>query len=145
MSAALREAKLSPADVDYINAHGTSTPMGDGIELRAIQRLRSSDSEGLDDNNPLFISSTKGATGHLLGAAGSVEAIYTALALYHGVVPPTLNFSSLGDTDFDNRFSPSDVQIVASPLETSIRFALTNSFGFGGTNACLALAKSNSG
>lgn len=126
MRAALKDAGLTPGDIQYINAHGTSTPLGDEIELRAIERLFGDHADGLT------VSSTKSAIGHLLGAAGAVEAIFTALAIRHGVVPPTLN---LENPSVETRIDL--VPKVAKPL--AITAALSNSFGFGGTNAALVL------
>ncbi len=130
MKAALRRAAINPEDIDYINAHGTSTPLGDDIELTAIKRLFGGNTKNIS------ISSTKSAIGHLLGAAGAVEAIYSIKALQTGVIPPTLNLED-----------PSDVAALGNgqfldlvPLkakERNIKTALSNSFGFGGTNACL--------
>jgi 3-oxoacyl-[acyl-carrier-protein] synthase II len=128
MAAALRSAQMNPEEIDYINAHGTSTPMGDEIELAAVKRLFG------DAAYKLSMSSTKSAIGHLLGAAGSVEAIYSILAIRHGVVPPTLNL--------DNP-SPGcdDVDLVPKQAkQRPVRAALSNSFGFGGTNASIILA-----
>jgi len=125
MQAALRRAGLGPTDIDYINAHGTSTPKGDEIELGAVKRLFG------DAVHRLSMSSTKSAIGHLLGAAGSVEAIFSILAIKNGVVPPTINLENpsegCGDVDL--------VPIHAK--ERKVRAALSNSFGFGGTNASL--------
>ncbi len=124
MRNALRDAKLDVADIDYINAHGTSTPLGDEIELGAVKRLFGPAAYQLS------MSSTKSAIGHLLGAAGSVEAIFSILAMNSGVVPPTLNL--------DNPSEGCDIDLV--PLkakERKVRFVMSNSFGFGGTNACL--------
>ena len=126
MRNALRSAGLAPADIDYVNAHGTSTPMGDEIELRAVERLFG------DAAREISMSSTKSAIGHLLGAAGSVEAIYSMLAINTGVVPPTLN---LDDPSED---SPIDL-VPHEARERRVRTALSNSFGFGGTNASLVL------
>jgi 3-oxoacyl-[acyl-carrier-protein] synthase II len=126
MRAALRDAKLDPADIGYVNAHGTSTPLGDEIELRAVERLFGASCDGL------AMSSTKSAIGHLLGAAGSVEAIFTALAMRDGVLPPTLN---LTDPSVDTAIDL--VPLVAR--ERKFKAALSNSFGFGGTNAALVL------
>ncbi len=128
MSAALRSAGLEPEAVDYVNAHGTSTPMGDEIELAAVARL-------LGQHAPrVTMSSTKSATGHLLGAAGAIEAIFSILAIRDQVAPPTLNLED-----------PSvDTPIDLAPLEKrerEIRVALSNSFGFGGTNASVIFGR----
>lgn len=124
MQAALRSAKLEPGQIDYINAHGTSTPMGDEIELRAVEQLMG------DAAGRVTMSSTKSSTGHLLGAAGAAEAIFSILAIRDQVAPPTLNLEE-----------PSvETVIDLAPLERrerEIRVALSNSFGFGGTNASL--------
>jgi 3-oxoacyl-[acyl-carrier-protein] synthase II len=125
MATALKRAGLSPLDIDYINAHGTSTPLGDEIELAAIHRLL-----GKSGANALSMSSTKSAIGHLLGAAGAVEAIFSVLAIRDQIVPPTLNLDSPSvETTIDlvpHEARRRDVDVV-----------LSNSFGFGGTNACL--------
>ena len=123
MRNALKSAKLAPEDIDYINAHGTSTPLGDEVELGAVRRLFG------DHATKLSMSSTKSAIGHLLGAAGSVEAIYSILAMVHQVVPPTLNLANpcAGAEGMD--LVPN--QAKARP----VRRVLSNSFGFGGTNA----------
>ncbi len=124
MRAALASARMNPEDIDYINAHGTSTPVGDPIELTAVMRLFDGVSQGLS------MSSTKSSTGHLLGAAGSVEAIFSVLAIVNGVVPPTLNLQN----------PPPGCAIDLVPhqaRERSVRATLSNSFGFGGTNASL--------
>ena len=124
MLSALKRAQLNPEDIDYINAHGTSTPLGDEIELNAVKRAFGPAAKDL------FMSSTKSAVGHLLGAAGAVEAIYSILAIRDGVAPPTLNL--------DNPSEGCDLELVAhTPKERKIRAALSNSFGFGGTNASL--------
>ena len=126
MKAALRRAKLNPGDIDYVNAHGTSTPLGDEIEVNAVKRLFG------DAVNAMSMSSTKSAIGHLLGAAGSVEAIFSILAMNQGVAPPTLNLDEPSDG--------LDIDLVPhSPKERTIRAVLSNSFGFGGTNASLVL------
>jgi 3-oxoacyl-[acyl-carrier-protein] synthase II len=127
MRAALKRARLNPEDVDYINAHGTSTPLGDEIELGAVKRLFG------DAAYKLSMSSTKSAIGHLLGAAGSVEAIYSILALREQVAPPTLNL--------ENPSAGCDIDLVPKQAKKrKIRNALSNSFGFGGTNATLIFA-----
>jgi len=124
MQAALKRAQLNPEDIDYVNAHGTSTPLGDEIELGAVTRLFG------DAAKSMSMSSTKSAIGHLLGAAGAVEAIYSVLAINDGIVPPTLNLET----------PPQNCTIDLVPLkakERPVRAALSNSFGFGGTNASL--------
>lgn len=126
MRNALANAKINPEDIDYINAHGTSTPMGDVIEHGAIKRLLG------NSTKKVMMSSTKSAIGHLLGAAGSVESIFCALAIRDGVVPPTLNLRKPSDgCDMDL------VPLVAR--ERKIKIAVSNSFGFGGTNASIVL------
>ena len=126
MRAALDRAKLNPEDIDYINAHGTSTPMGDEIELATVRRLFGAAASGL------VMSSTKSAIGHLLGASGAVEAIYSILVINNGIVPPTLNL--------DNPSSDHGIDLVAhTARERKVETVLSNSFGFGGTNATLIL------
>jgi len=128
MKAAFRSAKMNPDRVDYINAHGTSTPLGDEIELGAVKRLFG------DHAYKLSMSSTKSAIGHLLGAAGAVEAIFSILALRDQIAPPTLNL--------ENPSEGCDIDLV--PLKAKqrpIRAVLSNSFGFGGTNASVIFAK----
>jgi 3-oxoacyl-[acyl-carrier-protein] synthase II len=128
MKAALKRANIAPTDIDYVNAHGTSTPMGDEIELRAVERLFG------DKTGGLTMSSTKSATGHLLGAAGAVEAIFSALAIRDNVAPPTLNL--------DNPSVDTAIDLVPhKPKEKRIDTVLSNSFGFGGTNASLILRR----
>jgi 3-oxoacyl-[acyl-carrier-protein] synthase II len=124
MRNALKRAKLAPDQIDYINAHGTSTPLGDEIELGAVKRLFG------DHAYKLSMSSTKSAIGHLLGAAGSVEAIFSILAMRDGIAPPTLNL--------ENPSPGCDIDLVPKEAkERKIRHVLSNSFGFGGTNASL--------
>lgn len=127
MMAALDDAGLKPADVDYINAHGTSTGLGDVGELAAVQELF----EGV----PVSMSSTKSVTGHLLGAAGAVEAIFCVCAIRDGVVPPTINLEDPEDAVGDFDLVPN----VAK--ERQVDVAISNSFGFGGTNASIVLKK----
>jgi len=127
MRNALKRSGLAAESIDYVNAHGTSTPLGDEIELGAIKRLFG------DHAYKLSMSSTKSAIGHLLGAAGSVEAIFCILAMRDGIVPPTLNLEDPSEG--------CDIDLV--PLrakERKVRYALSNSFGFGGTNASLIFA-----
>ena len=124
MAAAMKRAEMNPGDIDYINAHGTSTPLGDEIELGAVKRLFG------DAAYKLAMSSTKSAIGHLLGAGGAVEAVYTLLAMRDGIVPPTLNL--------DNPSEGCDINLVPhTAQERKVTTALSNSFGFGGTNASL--------
>jgi 3-oxoacyl-[acyl-carrier-protein] synthase II len=124
MSAAIRRAGVSPADIDYINAHGTSTPLGDEIELKAVERLVGNAAANI------AMSSTKSSIGHLLGAAGAVEAIFCLLAMRDGVVPPTLNL--------DNPSVATTIDLVPhTARQRSVNIVLSNSFGFGGTNASL--------
>jgi len=125
MRMALQRAGLNPEDIDYVNAHGTSTPLGDEIELGAVRRLFG---PAIDK---IAMSSTKSAIGHLLGAAGAVEAIYSIKAINHGVVPPTLNLDNPSESCQGVNLVPKQAQ------ERRVRAALSNSFGFGGTNATL--------
>jgi 3-oxoacyl-[acyl-carrier-protein] synthase II len=128
MRAALARAQLSPDQVDYVNAHGTSTPLGDEIELAAVKRVFGNAASSLS------MSSTKSAIGHLLGAAGSVEAIFSILSVRDQIVPPTLNL--------DNPSEGCDLDLVPHKAkERPVRAALSNSFGFGGTNASLVFAR----
>ena len=127
MEAAFKNAGLNPSDVDYINAHGTSTPVGDGIECTAVKRLFGST---IDD---VSMSSTKSAIGHLLGAAGAVEAIYTTKALETGILPPTLNLDNVSEPCQGIDLIPKEAK------EKKITCALSNSFGFGGTNASMII------
>ena len=129
MQAALKRAGLTPADIDYVNAHGTSTPLGDLIEAGAVRRLLG------DAVGSISMSSTKSATGHLLGAAGAIEAIYSIKAVQTGEVPPTLNLE-------DPEEAVADFDLV--PLKSrkrEVRNAMSNSFGFGGTNASLIIGQ----
>jgi len=130
---ALSEAGLEPADVGYVNAHGTSTPTGDAAETRVLKLV-------FADTLPSqpVVSSTKGATGHTLGAAGAVEAIFTVLALHHGVLPPTLN-QSVPDPDCDLDYIPNTARVE------QVEAALSNSFGFGGHNSVLAFRRWSAG
>ena len=128
MTRAIKKAGITPADIDYINAHGTSTPFNDRLETLAIKRTFG------EHAARVAVSSTKSMTGHLLGAAGGVEAGNSALSVYHQVVPPTINLDAPDDgCDLDY------VPIVKRPM--AIRHVLSNSFGFGGTNAALVLRR----
>ncbi len=129
MRSALADAEVSPGDIDYINPHATSTPTGDRNEAAAIRAVFS------NHRRRPFVSATKSMTGHLLGAAGAVEAIFTILSLYHGLIPPTINLEEL-DPDC------AGLELVrATALEVPLRYALSNSFGFGGTNATLVFKR----
>lgn len=127
MKAALANAKVNPEDIGYINAHGTSTPVGDGIECTAVKRLFG------NTLNTVSMSSTKSAIGHLLGAAGAVEAIYSIMALREGKLPPTLNLENVSEPCQGIDLVPKTAK------DKKFNIALSNSFGFGGTNASLVM------
>jgi 3-oxoacyl-[acyl-carrier-protein] synthase II len=128
MKAAIKDAGVAASDIDYINAHGTSTPLGDEIELGAVERLLGNAA------SKATMSSTKSATGHLLGAAGAIEAAFTCLAIRDQVAPPTINLEN------PSVATPMDlVPNKAKPMEINV--ALSNSFGFGGTNASVVFKK----
>lgn len=128
MKMALKKAGVAPSDIHYVNAHGTSTPLGDEIELGAVTRLFGNAAA------ELVMSSTKSSTGHLLGAAGAVEAIYSILAMRDGIAPPTLNL--------DNPSVETVINLAAGePVKRKIDTVLSNSFGFGGTNASLVMSR----
>ena len=130
MSMAIKRAGIAPKDIDYINAHGTSTPLGDEIELGAVQRLVG------DAGKLISMSSTKSCIGHLLGAAGAVEAIFSILAIRDRIAPPTINL--------DNPSVETDIDLVPHKArQRNIDIALSNSFGFGGTNASLIFRRYN--
>ena len=124
MAAALRDAGMNPADIHYVNAHGTSTPLGDVAETRAIKQVFG------DHARRLAVSSTKSTTGHLLGAAGAVEAVFSVLAIRDGVAPPTVNLDN-PDVECDLDYVPNEAR------QMPISAAISNSFGFGGTNGSL--------
>lgn len=128
MRLALEDAGLTPGEVDYINAHGTSTPVGDTAETRAIKKVFG------DHAYRLTVSSIKSMTGHLLGAAGGVESLATVLTIHHGLIPPTINYDE-PDPECDLDYVPNKAR------QAEVRVALTNSFGFGGTNATLVFKK----
>ena len=124
MKSALQDAGLEPEEIDYINAHGTSTKLNDESETKAIKAVFGQHAY------KLAVSSTKSMTGHLLGGAGGVEAIYTALSIKHGIIPPTINYET-PDPECDLDYVPNEARKVP------VKIAMSNSFGFGGTNASL--------
>ena len=125
MNMALNNANISSDDIEYINAHGTSTPLGDEIEFNAVKRLFEKNTK------QLLMSSTKSSTGHLLGASGSIEAIFSILSIKDGIIPPTLNLENVSENCTGINLVPKQ------SIEKKINFALSNSFGFGGTNVSL--------
>lgn len=128
MANALKNAGMNASEVDYINAHGTSTPLGDIAETVAVKRCFG------DHASKLAVNSTKSMTGHLLGAAGGIEAVFSVLAIHHQVAPPTINLVNQ-DPQCDLDYIPN------SAREMSIEVALSNSFGFGGTNGTLVFRR----
>ena len=128
MQLALNDAGIAPSAIGYINAHGTSTPYNDKFETLAIKRVFG------DDARRLAVSSTKSMTGHLLGAAGGIEAVATVLALHHGLLPPTINYET-PDPECDLDYVPNQAR------KMDVEYAMSNAFGFGGTNATLAFRK----
>jgi 3-oxoacyl-[acyl-carrier-protein] synthase II len=130
MTYALKDAGLAPGDIDYVNAHGTSTPLGDEIELKAVERLFGKSAANLS------LSSTKSAMGHLLGAAGAVETIFCALAIRDSIIPPTLNL--------DNPSVETAIDLTPhTAKKRAVKAAMSNSFGFGGTNAAVIITAVN--
>jgi len=127
MKMAFKDADIEPADVDYINAHGTSTPLGDASETKVIKLAL-----GEENAAKTPVSSTKGATGHCLGASGAVEAVFTTLAVKEDVLPPTINYES-PDPECDLDYIPNEAR------KAEVKVAVSNSFGFGGHNACIVL------
>ncbi len=128
MKGALKDARLAPEDIDYINAHGTSTPLNDKCETQAIKTVFK------DHARSLSISSTKSMTGHMLGAAGGIESVFTALSVNHQIAPPTINLDNPSE-DCDLDYVPNEAR------KMNIRVALSNSFGFGGTNAVVVIKR----
>ena len=128
MNMALRDAEVHPSEVDYINAHGTSTKYGDEIETSAIKTVFG------ENARKIAVSSTKSMMGHLLGAAGGVEAVISALSIFNDIVPPTINLDN-PDPECDLDYVPHHAR------KMRVNYALSNSFGFGGTNACLLFRK----
>jgi 3-oxoacyl-[acyl-carrier-protein] synthase II len=130
MQAALKRSGLTPDDIGYVNAHGTSTPLGDEIEFNAVKRMFG------DAASTMAMSSTKSAIGHLLGAAGAVEAVFSTLAMVKGELPPTLNLDNPSD-------GIEGINLVAHEAQqkSEIKAVLSNSFGFGGTNASVIISR----
>jgi 3-oxoacyl-[acyl-carrier-protein] synthase II len=129
MKNAFADAGIEPTEIDYINAHGTSTPLGDASETRVIKLA-----VGEEAARGIPISSTKGATGHCLGAAGAVEAMFTTLAIRDGKLPPTINYE-VEDPECDLDYIPNESR------DADVQIGVSNSFGFGGHNACLVLKR----
>jgi 3-oxoacyl-[acyl-carrier-protein] synthase II len=125
MERAIKDAGISPAQIGYVNAHGTSTPYNDKFETLAIKKVF-----GEHAKNGLAVSSTKSMTGHALGAAGGIEAVFSVKSLYEKKLPPTINYE-FPDPDCDLDYIPN------APRDKEVEYVLSNSFGFGGTNACL--------
>jgi 3-oxoacyl-[acyl-carrier-protein] synthase II len=128
MELALKDAGILPQQVDYINAHGTSTPLNDVAETKAIKKVFG------EHAYKLMVSSTKSMTGHLLGGAGGLEAVLTVMAVYEGIAPPTINLEN-PDPECDLDYVPNQAR------KADIRIAMSNAFGFGGTNATLVFKK----
>jgi len=128
MQGALKDGNLLPEEIDYINAHGTSTPLNDKHETMAIKKVFG------EHAYKLAVSSTKSMTGHLLGAAGGIEAIFSILTIYNGILPPTINYET-SDPECDLDYVPNKAR------KAEVRTVLSNSFGFGGTNACLIIKR----
>ena len=129
MKMALEKSKINKEEINYINAHGTSTPLGDEIEFNAVKKLF------INNSKNLLMSSTKSAVGHLLGASGAIEAIFTILSLKDGVIPPTLNLDNVSENCQGINLVPHH------SINQEIEYALSNSFGFGGTNVSLIFKK----
>jgi 3-oxoacyl-[acyl-carrier-protein] synthase II len=129
MQMALADGGIDASEVDYVNAHGTSTPLGDASETRVLKKAL-----GEDNAHKTAVSSTKGATGHCLGAAGAVEAIFSVLAIKDGVLPPTINYE-YPDPECDLDYIPNEAR------PSDVRVAMSNSFGFGGHNASIVLTR----
>lgn len=134
MQRAMQAAGAKPTDISYLNAHATSTPMGDRVEQQAIQAVFGGHATA-QSHKQLAVSSTKGATGHLLGAAGAIEAVFSILALKHSVAPPTVNLDCPDPSGLVNL-----VAKEAQMLKVGPSMVLSNSFGFGGTNASLVFS-----
>ena len=128
MRRAITHAGVTPSEIDYVNTHGTSTPLNDLYETRAIKTVFK------EHANTLCVSSTKSMTGHLLGGAGGIEGVFSALSIHHGLIPPTINYET-PDDECDLDYVPNKAR------EKAITYAMSNSFGFGGTNATLIFKK----
>ena len=128
----LNDAGITPEEVDAINTHGTSTPLGDVAELKAITKVFGEHAKNIN------INSTKSMTGHLLGAAGAIEAIASVLSIEHGIVPPTINHSTV-----DDQIDPSLNLTLNKAQKRDVEVVMSNTFGFGGHNACVVLRKHN--
>ena len=128
---AMGDAGIGPEDIGYINAHATSTPIGDSSETRVIKLAM-----GEEQAYKIPVSGTKGATGHCLGAAGAIEALFTTLAVHEGVLPPTINYDTR-DPECDLDYVPNEAR------KADVRYAVNNSFGFGGHNACVVLKRAD--
>lgn len=128
----LENAGMQPEEVDHINTHGTSTPLGDVAELKAISEVFGDHAKNIN------INSTKSMTGHLLGAAGAIEAIASILSIEHGIVPPTINHSTV-----DENIDPSLNLTLNEAQKRTVKVAMSNTFGFGGHNACVLFKKLN--
>ena len=129
MKMALEKSKINKEEINYINAHGTSTPLGDEIEFNSVKKLFSNNSKSL------LMSSTKSAVGHLLGASGAIEAIFSILSLKDGIIPPTLNLDNVSENCKGINL------VLHHSINQKIEYALSNSFGFGGTNVSLIFKK----
>ena len=129
MRMAMGDAGVGADQIDYINAHATSTPIGDASETRVIKLAM-----GEEDAYRIAVSGTKGATGHCLGAAGAVEAVFTTLAVHERTLPPTINYE-VADPECDLDYVPNESR------DANVRYALNNSFGFGGHNACVVVKR----
>ena len=132
MEEALNNAGLKPNDIGYINTHGTSTPVGDPIETHAIAKVFGDDKEHLKS---MAVTSSKGATGHMMGAGGITEVIACIQAVRTGIIPPTLNLDNVDEKCYELNFVPKKT------IEKEVKYAMSNSFGFGGQNSCVIVGK----
>ena len=130
MKNCLSNAGISPEEVDYINTHGTSTPLGDVAELKAIKEVFGDHAKNIN------INSTKSMTGHLLGAAGAIEAVASVMSMQHGIIPPTINHKNV-----DENIDPELNLTLNKPQKREVNIAMSNTFGFGGHNACVLFKK----